>query len=143
VRTEAHLETGAVEGVLVRFELDAKARRALLARARPGRGATKLRAELDALWKDFGLCGAALLFQGILRLPPQLEIGGLRAAAPTRRLAATSRLLAANVLGRTRGHLLLPGMPLDLRDGFLSRAVWSDDPRLVGAALRSGVEVID
>jgi hypothetical protein len=141
-RTEARFETGAVAGVLVRFALDAKARRALRERTRSRRDAPSLRAELEAAWQAAGLRGAALVYQGVPQLPVQLELGAPRATAPTRRLAATDGALVTNVVGRTRGFLLLPGMPLELGDAFLSRTIWSDDPRLVALAQRSGVEEI-
>jgi hypothetical protein len=141
-RTEARFETGAVEGVLVRFGLDAKARRALRERARSKGGVTTLVAELDAAWQAVDLRGAALVYQGILQLPPAPTPDAPRVTSATRRLAATDAALVTNVLARARSCLLLPDMPLELDDGFLSRTLWSDDPRLVALALRSGVEEV-
>lgn len=141
-RTQVRWATGGIGGPLVAFELASEARAALRRRARSGRGAAALRAELDAAWQDFGLRGAALLYAAIPELPAPVEAELTRAAAPAERLAAIDPVLVANVLARARSGLLLPGVPLELGSDFLARTLWSDDPRLVALARKTGAEEI-
>ncbi|MCS7072107.1 MAG: hypothetical protein NZM00_11415 [Anaerolinea sp.] len=50
----------------------------------------------------------------------------------------TDPLLAINLLGRTRGSLLLPRAPLALERAYLERSIACDDPRIISLALYVG-----
>ena len=122
--TEVSWSTGAVEGPFVVFALGKEARAALRSRVRTGRGRATLRAELDASWQACELRGAALLCDAI--------------SSESKWFAAEDSALVTNVLGRARWGLLLPEMPVELGSAFVARALWTDDPRLVTLARRSG-----
>lgn len=53
-------------------------------------------------------------------------------------LRAIDHVLVMNVLGRTRSGILLAQAPLSLDEGFLTRSLISDDPRLVALARATG-----
>ena len=140
--TAVRWTTGGTEVALVCFALDSEARASIRERARSARAARALRAELDAYWQGLGLRGAALVYEAISEIPAQLELGTPRAAAPPARLLATDASLATNVLGRARSCLLLPEVPLELGGAFVARTLWSDDPRLVDLARRTGAKEV-
>jgi hypothetical protein len=73
---------------------------------------------LDQAWARLGLRGAVLLYAGVA--PSRF------APVPLCR----DPLLVLNVLGRTRGNVLLPDAPLVLQPRALDRRVLTDDPRL-------------
>ena len=88
------------------------------------------REQVEAAWREIGLRGAAAVFD----FPSS--------SSATVSAFAADRLLSLNVLGRTRGSLLLPGTPLAREAALLGRTLVSDDPRLValvtGTATTSG-----
>lgn len=83
------------------------------------------REQVEEAWREIGLRGAAAVFDEPYEPGEQLKS------------VAADTLLSLNVLGRTRGSLLLPGTPLAREAALLGRTLVSDDPRLVALATAS------
>lgn len=128
-RGAAGLRPGAGPDLPVRFQLDALPR-----------ALDPFFPLLEEAWSGYALAGAMLVYTW--REPAPVPEEG---AAPTEdgpgggSLVATDPLLVLNVLGRSRGGLLLARAPLFLDEERLARIVASDDPRLVRLARRTGV----
>ncbi|MEW6278931.1 MAG: hypothetical protein AB1758_09935 [Candidatus Eremiobacterota bacterium] len=97
--------------------------------------------KLDEFWSLVNFRGAAALTVGEARIagPGPWPERGLIALEDVARLIAREPLLILNVLGRTRGQLLLPSTPLSLDARHLNRKLCTDDPRLVALAERTGL----
>ncbi len=122
----------AIGPLIVRFDL-ALAAPCLAADA----GARELGAEhletADRMWQGELFTGAAMVFPWVedaLAPPPGL-------ARPEVRVA-TDEHAVLNVVGRSRGALLLPRWPLSTEPEHLLRSLATQDERLVALAERTG-----
>jgi len=97
-----------------------------------------LRQQADAYWESLSWKGAILVYNwseaGESALKARLELNEKEPMV----VRVTDPLLALNLLGRARGMLLLPRASLVLERAFISRAVFSDDSRLIQMALAAG-----
>lgn len=109
-------------GALARFALSTVSRPALALLEQPD-----ARDVLDAAWQAEGLGGCALLAMEALPLDAWPGLRVVRAFDP---------VITLNVLGRSRGGMLIASAPLVLDLDHLDRAVFSEDPRLVSLAAR-------
>jgi len=121
-RTVVKLVLAPFTGMLARFELSTVRRSALVLLARPD-----ARALLDEAWQAEGLSGCALL---TTEEPALDELPGLTV------VRACDPVLTLNVLGRSRGGLLVASAPLVLDLDHVDRVVFSEDARLVTLAGR-------
>lgn len=98
----------------------------------------RIKPRLDAAWETYQLKGAILLYpwRDELRSAVNGRLSALK--QPTTYLLVTDPVLILNVLGRSRAGLLLANAPLALDRVFLSRAMASDDPRLIALAQAGG-----
>jgi hypothetical protein len=84
---------------------------------------------LDAVWQRCGLSGAALVHPLSTEIVEAVEL-----------VTSTDDDLNVNVVLRTRGSLLLAGMPLiEYADGLVGHTLVSDDPRLLAIVDRQEV----
>lgn len=132
--TEARGYIASPRSPVVRFEL-ALLPGDLALKAARGDLPRRLLAEAEALWGTVRLTGAALVFawSGDAAAPPE----GL---PPPEVRVATDPRAVVNVLGRSRGALLLPRWPLAAEPEYLLRSLASHDSRLVALAERTGWE---
>ena len=93
---------------------------------------------LDQTWQDYGLHGAALVYQwrDELREGMAARLNALK--QPPIFLRVNDPLLVLNVLARARTSLLLANAPLALEQPYLSRVLASDDSRLLDLARAKG-----
>jgi hypothetical protein len=91
----------------------------------------RLKTQLDAVWESYNLRGALLVYtwRDDLKNAINLRLNAIK--QPPLYLRALDPLLILNVLARSRTTLLLSGAPLALERPFLSRALASDDSRLL------------
>ena len=97
-----------------------------------------LREALDTSWRAYGLRGAVLVYnwRDDLREGVAARLNAIK--QPPIYLQVTEPLLVLNVLARARTSLLLAHAPLALEHPYLSRALASDDPRLLALARNMG-----
>ena len=121
-RTAVKAVLAPLNGVLARFALQTVrvAAEALLARP-------DIREVLDEAWQAEELSGCALLTTDP---PPLVQWPGLKV------VRASDAVAALNVLGRSRGGMLVASAPLVLDLDHLDRTVFSEDARLVALAGR-------
>ena len=123
-RTAVKAVLAPLTGVLARFALSTIRQTAEALLARPD-----ARNVLDEAWQAETLSGCALL---TTEEPPLDEWPGLRV------VSAFDPVLTLNVLGRSRGGMLVASAPLVLDLDHLDRVVFSEDARLVAFATRLG-----
>jgi hypothetical protein len=91
----------------------------------------KLKTQLDAVWESYDLHGALMVYTWRDDLKQSLNQRLIAIKQPPIYLRALDPLLILNVLARSRTSLLLASAPLALERPFLSRALGTDDPRLL------------
>jgi hypothetical protein len=117
--------SGSYESVLQSIENDPKAQ-------------AKLTATLDAVWKDYELIGAMLIY-GWKDTTRDVILSNARLTnSKPVFLRAFDPLLVLNVLARSRDNLLQPSAPTSFDSAYVDRALISDDPRLVKLVQISG-----
>lgn len=133
-QTETRAWVAPLRSPVVRFEL-ARLSRGLARQAERDALPEGLLEEAEARWAGFDLAGAALVFTwnaDVIAAPAGLE--------PPRVLVARDPVTVVNVLGRSRGSLLLPRWPLAAEPEYLLRSLATCDPRLAALAERTGWE---
>jgi len=109
---------------------------------------------LDAVWDEYKLQGAVLLYRwtkdlrytltGRINNGDELEDGEPQDSyeddrrKPPTILRALDLLLVMNVLARTRANILLKNAPLALERQYLSQSLFADDPRMISLAHATG-----
>lgn len=121
-RTTVTAALAPLSNAIARFALSTVRSQALALLALPD-----VRTQLDDAWQAEALRGCALLST---EKPP------LEAWPGAKVVRAVDPLLTLNVLGRSRGGMLLASAPLVLDLDHLDRAVWSEDARLLALAAR-------
>ncbi|MEI7761490.1 MAG: hypothetical protein WCJ67_12145 [Thermoleophilia bacterium] len=121
-RTTVKAVIAPVSGVLARFALSTVRRNAMAFLGRPG-----AQALLDAAWLAENLSGCALLST---ETPPRDVWPDLRI------VRAHDPVTTLNVLGRSRGGILVASAPLVLDLDHLDTVVFTEDSRLVALAAR-------
>ena len=96
--------------------------------------AEALKTELDDDWETYHLHGAILVYAWREDIRQAVSARLTAVKAPGTYVRSLDPLLVLNVLARARTTLLLANAPLALERPFLSRAILSDDPRLVRLA---------
>lgn len=92
---------------------------------------------LNAQWKAFDLRGAIMVYRW--RSEVQAAIQDQAKHRSVQQIeAVTDPMLLLNILGRSRTHLLLPGAPLSLDRGQLSRGLLINDTRVAAWAHEKG-----
>lgn len=130
-RTSVRCDVAPRSDTLVRFAIESACTGSHPAWLSPSR---KAKQRLREAWETLGLRGAALVFDWVTPEPPS-DYGPVR----PKLLDATDEAFVVNVLARTRSCLLLGDAPLTLETPFLSRALVTDDPRLIEMARKTGV----
>lgn len=100
--------------------------------------AERLKTQLDAVWERYDLRGALLVYTWRDELKQSVNQRLIAVRQPPIYLRALDPLLILNVLARSRTTLLLAGAPLALERPFLSRALASDDSRLLELVKQTG-----
>ncbi len=91
----------------------------------------KLTTTLNETWEGYGLSGAMLVYTADDE-HNQIIAAALKATdAKLVYLRALDPLLVLNMLARARANLLQPRAPLSFDDSQLSRALLTDDPRMI------------
>ena len=121
-RTAVKAVLAPLSGVVARFALTTVRAAADVLLARPD-----IREVLDDAWQAEALRGCALLST---ETPPLVECPGLKV------VRACDAATTLNVLGRSRGGMLVTSAPLVLDLDHLDRTVFTEDRRLVALAGR-------
>jgi hypothetical protein len=116
-----------------------------------GDDVAEMKVRLEAAWQDYAFKGAILLYnwrkdtRNVLagRVPTaddseSEELYDEEKRTPPIVMRALDLWLVLNVLARTRANILLPDAPLVLEGQYLSRSLFSNDPRLLALALATG-----
>ena len=93
-----------------------------------------LKTALDDEWETYHLRGAVLVYAWREDIRQAVSARLTAIKAPGTYIRSLDPLLVINVLARARTSLLLANAPLALERPFLSRAILSDDQRLVNLA---------